>query len=203
MTGDTMEVRRAGASEVSAVATMLADAFAGYVWDVWTVAADRHHERVAAVQALFLERVVVPYGELWIVDEAGDPVAAAAWMRPGVVIPDQVWRELAPLLSEQTGDRTAAAAAADAASAPLRPAGPHYYLASLGVRRDRQGRGLGSRLLRPVLATCDRSGADAYVETSSEGNVRFYERLGFGVTGEADVPGGGPHIWAMLRSPNG
>jgi hypothetical protein len=37
------------------------------------------------------------------------------------------------------------------------------------------------------------------LETSSEPNVRFYQRLGFAVTGQVQVPDGGPRVWAMRR----
>ena len=34
-------------------------------------------------------------------------------------------------------------------------------------------------LLRPILDECDRTGTLAWLETSSDDNVRLYERLGF------------------------
>ncbi len=40
----------------------------------------------------------------------------------------------------------------------------------------------------------------AALETSSPDNVRLYERLGFAVTGEVQVPAG-PHVWLMRRWP--
>jgi hypothetical protein len=38
-----------------------------------------------------------------------------------------------------------------------------------------------------------------FLETSDRANVELYERLGLSVTGEIEVPGGGPHVWAMMR----
>jgi ribosomal protein S18 acetylase RimI-like enzyme len=192
-------VRRGGDPDVDVVAAVLADAFTGYTWDTWTVAADRHTERVTALHALFLRRVVVPYGDLWLVEDEGEPVGAAAWMRPDRPVPAHVWGTLSSRFQELAGDRADAAGEAVRVCAPLRPEHPHFYLGTVGVRRDRQGQQLGTSLLQPGLEECDRIGAAAYVETSSTGNVRFYERAGFRVTGEVDVPGGGPHVWAMLR----
>jgi GNAT superfamily N-acetyltransferase len=81
------------------------------------------------------------------------------------------------------------------------PSEPHYYLAILGVSPAAQGSGLGSALLRPMLDRCDREGVPAYLESSKERNVPFYERHGWRVTGELDFPSGGPKLWLMWRDP--
>jgi GNAT superfamily N-acetyltransferase len=76
----------------------------------------------------------------------------------------------------------------------------HYYLALLGTRPDRQGEGLGSALLAPVLDRCDNEGVGAYLESSKESNIPFYRRHGFEVVGEVDFPSG-PRLWPMWRDP--
>lgn len=76
----------------------------------------------------------------------------------------------------------------------------HYYLAVLGTRPDRQGSGLGSALLAPVLEHCDREGVGAYLESSKEANIPFYRRHGFEVVEELEFPSG-PTIWPMWRDP--
>jgi len=78
------------------------------------------------------------------------------------------------------------------------PHAPHYYLAVLGTRPERQGMGLGSSLLRPILDRCDAEGLGAYLESSKERNIAFYQRHGFEVTGEIRLPGG-PVVWPMWR----
>ncbi len=82
------------------------------------------------------------------------------------------------------------------------PHEPHWYLAVLGVAPDRQGRGFGSHLMQPVLERCDANGDAAYLETDTERNVQLYERHGFKVTEEFDLPGGGPPVWLMWRDPD-
>lgn len=80
---------------------------------------------------------------------------------------------------------------------------PHWYLAVLGTDPRRQGEGLGSGVLTPVLDQCDGDGIGAYLESSNERNNDFYARHGFRVTGEVRMPRGGPTIWTMWRDPRG
>jgi ribosomal protein S18 acetylase RimI-like enzyme len=82
----------------------------------------------------------------------------------------------------------------------VHPRTRHWYLSLLGVEPSAQGRGLGARLMRPVLERCDRDGVAAYLESSKEANIPFYRRHGFAVVGEVRVAGG-PTLWPMLRPP--
>ena len=78
----------------------------------------------------------------------------------------------------------------------------HWYLPTLGVDPPCQGQGIGSTLMRPVLARADAEGLLCYLETEKVENVRFYRRHGFEVAAEHDLPSGGPHFWTMKREPN-
>lgn len=78
---------------------------------------------------------------------------------------------------------------------------PHYYVECLGVDPDHQGKGLGRRLLDPVLAMADRDGVPAYLETSKPSNLSFYRAFGFEVTHEVSLSGGYPPLWTLLRTP--
>ena len=53
------------------------------------------------------------------------------------------------------------------------------YLFTVGVASAGRGRGLGRRLIGPVLDACDRTGTMAYLENSNPANRRFYASLGF------------------------
>ncbi len=76
---------------------------------------------------------------------------------------------------------------------------PHWYLTVWGVDPSRQGEGLGTALVREGLHRVDAVGARAYLETETEGNVRFYERLGFAVVEEIEVTPADLPMWLMRR----
>ena len=76
---------------------------------------------------------------------------------------------------------------------------PHWYLTMLGVDPDWQRRGIGDALMRPVFDRADRDGIPCYLEAPTSENVRYYQRRGFGVVGEGDIPGSDVHIWFMRR----
>ncbi len=84
---------------------------------------------------------------------------------------------------------------------PARPG--HYYLAVVGVEPSAQGRGLGSKLMYPVLSEADAGGVAAYLEASTPRSRALYERHGFEVVEEIRLPRSGPAIWRMWRDPFG
>lgn len=77
----------------------------------------------------------------------------------------------------------------------------HWYLSVLGIEPERQGQGIGSCLIQPVLARADSERLPCYLETTRERNVPFYQRHGFEVVVEDDLPNGGPRFWTMKRGP--
>jgi ribosomal protein S18 acetylase RimI-like enzyme len=131
-------------------------------------------------------RRLLPGGLAWRADGG-----AALWAAPGR------WRESFPQslrLSIATFPgirrRSPRVARGLLALEARHPQEPHLYLPTIGVRPDRQGRGLGSALLRPGLQYADAAGLPAYLESSSPRNVALYERHGFAVTAEHTLPGG-------------
>ena len=79
----------------------------------------------------------------------------------------------------------------------------HWYLQWLGVDPPRQGQGIGSALMQPVLARADADGLVCYLETANARTVPLYQRHGFEVVVEGDLPKGAPHFWTMMRAPRG
>ena len=74
-----------------------------------------------------------------------------------------------------------------------------WYLPLIGVDPAYQGKGLGSVLMKHVLAIIDESGLPAYLESSNPQNISLYERHGFEVVGKIQI-GGSPPVHPMLRS---
>jgi predicted N-acetyltransferase YhbS len=110
--------------------------------------------------------------------------------------------EVAQVARATFGDRLAVIEAVAAALGAHRPAEPHWFLATMGTRPERQRQGLGAAVLRPVLDELDRRGEPACLETSSAENVAFYSRLGFEVLVRIeDLPGAAPETWVMWRVP--
>ncbi len=188
-------VRPAAPADTARATRTLTRAFATYPWTRHTIAADDHERRLATFQNLFLTRIGLPHGKVWVADD-GD--AVAIWTTPATDAAS-VFTELAPRFAELAGDRAEAHRAAEAALAPHRPSEPVWFLGTVGVDPARRGRGLGRAVIEPGLAAADREGVPAFLETSTTGNVRFYERLGFRVTAEVEIPHDGPRTWCMLR----
>ncbi|HVD39966.1 MAG TPA: GNAT family N-acetyltransferase [Solirubrobacterales bacterium] len=143
-------------------------------------------------------RRLVPGGLAWRADGGG-----ALWAAPGR------WREsplemlrLARATIRGLGTHGARVGRGMLGIESKHPKEPHLYLAVVGVRPEQQGKGLGSALLQPGLAHADRLGLPAYLESSSPRNVPLYERHGFEVKEEAQLPQG-PPMWLMWRPASG
>ena len=78
--------------------------------------------------------------------------------------------------------------------------GAYIYLYALGVIPEKQGNGLGSLLVRSMQDNLP-SNIPIYLETESERNVRFYERLGFEVINKIQVPILHLPMWEMVYRP--
>lgn len=76
---------------------------------------------------------------------------------------------------------------------------PHYYLLAIGAAQGSQGQGIGSALLKAGLEICDQHRFPAYLESSNEVNNALYQRFGFSVIDEVELPEDGPTVWTMLR----
>ena len=77
--------------------------------------------------------------------------------------------------------------------------GPHMYLLLLGIDPSQQGRGLSTPLLQPSLDRLDEQGLPCYLDTHNPNNVSLYQRFGFEVVHEDEIPGTSVRHWAMLR----
>ena len=77
----------------------------------------------------------------------------------------------------------------------------YLYLMVVGVASEFQGRGLGGKLLRALTEQSDQIGIPLYLETTTERNVRMYERLGFSILNQTILPIVELPQWGMIREP--
>jgi GNAT superfamily N-acetyltransferase len=63
-----------------------------------------------------------------------------------------------------------------------------WYLSIVGLKPSFQNKGLGAGLIEPILNKSDRQGIATYLETSTSGNMKFYERLGYNTIGSFHEP---------------
>jgi GNAT superfamily N-acetyltransferase len=194
-------VRLATADDAEAVADTLADAFMGYAWTDWAIPGDGRRARLRRLHLLFSGLVGASTGTTWLTD---DLAAVAQWIPPsGFRVPPDLGERIAQEEPALFGDRMARVEALDERTRQERPAEPHWWLATVGVRPERRREGLGAHVLSPVLQQLDARREIAALETSSEGTVEFYERLGFRVSAAYPSPDGALPVWVMVRRPPG
>jgi GNAT superfamily N-acetyltransferase len=202
MAGPNPEVRPATEDDHEAAAEALALAFADDpAWaHLLPDSAAVRAERLLAFFTVEIRNLVPEFRQVWVTEDGG---GAAIWARPGGwrVPLLRTWREARPMAGV-FGRRLPLATWTQLRLERHHPRNPpHWYLHYLGVEPRRQGRGLGGALLAPVLAQCDREGAPAYLEASTERNSMLYQRNGFTLTETFNIPAGGPPIREMWRDP--
>jgi GNAT superfamily N-acetyltransferase len=200
-------VRPTGASDVTALSSALAQAFASDAVMNWLL--PQRTRRAARRELMFtleLQTYVLPQdGPVFTADDGRGGVAGGClalppdrWQMPRAMDGRTAVRWLRAL-----GTRLPRASRVRQVMEEHHPPEPHYYIRWAGVRPGLQGQGLGSALIRPVLDRCDGDGLPAYLEASSERSAALYERLGFVHLGMLELPGGGPPVWPMRRPPGG
>lgn len=191
--------RLATIADADVVADTLAAAFETSPWTEWALPALDRVQRLRRLHYLFAGLVGAATGTTWLMD---DGACVAQWIPPsGFVIPPDLRQMVVEEEAVLFGDRLDAVSDLDHETGRRRPASPHWWLATIGTRPADQRRGLGARVLRPVLDRCDHDSVGAALETSTRGNVAFYERLGFEVSASYSSPDGLLPVWLMVRQP--
>jgi GNAT superfamily N-acetyltransferase len=185
--------------DVDAVAAASARAFYDDPLQVWALPNDTTRlQQLETMFALQTRVAALPLDECYTDDSCS---VACFWAPPDLwQPPSDVVADLAPLREILADGLTRFVAAMHAMHA-VHPEAPHWYLQGLGTDPPRQGEGLASAALEPVLARCDEQGVPAYLESTKERNVAFYERFGWRVTGTIELPDDGPRLWVMWRDP--
>ena len=77
--------------------------------------------------------------------------------------------------------------------------GHHWYLVGAAVDPDLHGRGVGTAVIEHGLARVDADGSSAYLETSRERNVPYWQRFGFNVAFTDRLGKDSVQYWGMVR----
>lgn len=193
------EVRRAQPADIARLAATLARAFDDDPLTIWLFPHDDSRRRRLPRFFRSLLRTALPIGEVYT---AGDSRGAAIWNPPGTF--PMGWRadaRLGLVTTSLVGSRIMTCARGLMYFASHHPSERHWYLQMLGTDPACQGQGIGSAIMAPVLTRCDGEGERIYLESTKKDNIPFYERHGFSVTDEIEVPRG-PVVWAMWRDPH-
>jgi len=194
----TVGVRTATQQDVEPLSRMLARAFRADPFHRWVFPNERAWARGSQRSFAWAMAGELDHGTVFT-DEGLR--GAAIWRDPGRNSPS-FWEQLQtglpmlPLL----GVRSPLVLAGMRRLADAHPKRRHGYLSILGTDPDQQGQGIGSALLHTLIDRCARTAAAAYLEASRPENVPYYERHGFEVIGELQLPRG-PTVWRMLHAP--
>ena len=204
MTGiEEFPVRTLDPSEVRDVVAVLCDSFRDYPVMRYVVGDHADYDaRLDRLVTLFTLTRVLRRQPVLGVGPQGALVGVALLSYPGASTD-------APPDLEEARERTWAALGADAraryatfveVSAPFHVEEGHHYLGMIGVRSDRQGQGVGRRLLDAVhgLSAADPASIGVALSTEVEANVGLYRHFGYEVIGSAPVETAFT-TWSMLR----
>ncbi|WP_370034866.1 GNAT family N-acetyltransferase [Qipengyuania mesophila] len=191
-------LKRAGPDDARRLGAITADAFRADPFNLWLFG------RFAGIRNLFhlqARRIYAPRGYCYTLGDEG----ACMWMLPGGDASFSLGDYAAFAI------RTVVTCGAGAVRRGIRtgeametrhPDFEHAYLFSIGVRPSAQGKGLGRKLIQPVLDACDRAALPAYLENSNPANTGFYMTCGFEPLGEPILPEpDSPPLQPMVRQP--
>ena len=189
-------IRRATRADLDLVVDILTDAFTDdpSINYLLPPGSDRERRRRhRAAQEADVRWEYFPVGEVLVTE---DELGALLWKPRGARNPS-AWQQARSGLAyaRAVGPLRAVRPRRDLEAAEKKhPTSPHGYIGELGVRREAQGKGVGSALMRHALAACDADGAGAYLESNSVANLPLYRRFGFEVVDEVTMGKNGPRI---------
>ncbi|GAB42074.1 putative acetyltransferase [Gordonia terrae NBRC 100016] len=189
--GPMVPVSVSTTTDVELAAALLAQAFADDPVTVWMQPDTSRH--------LVMFRTLLKYSHgpkatLDLAMRDGQPVGAAAWDPPGHKVSATAQVVSMVGFFRAMGSRMSRGMKLEEEFGKRRPKEPHWYLGQIGA--PVHGVGVGTSLLGHRL---DQIDGPAYLECSNVRNVPLYERFGFTVTEEFELPLDGPTVWAMYR----
>jgi ribosomal protein S18 acetylase RimI-like enzyme len=196
-------IRAGDSTDAKPAAAVLARAFAGDPLYAWIFPDERvRRRRLPDLFAAQLRAARRGRDQIDVMIAGEQVLGCAVWSPPGAHRPS-AGQQVAVLgsLPLILGLRLPVALRSFGALGRARPAERHWYLSTVGVDPAAQRTGVARGLLGPRLARCDEARVPAALVTGEQSNLAYYESLGFAVTGEIKLSGGGPTHWAMWRKP--
>lgn len=190
---EPIRIARTTNDRLSVMAAVLGRAFVHDPMILWPMAEapdmePRVTRHFATIYRDFMER-----GTMW---EAGDGAGFAHWVPPGGAGEALETTEMLMAALRELTDDGGARYEVLWDWVEARVPADVMYLDAIGVDPSRQGRGVGTALMRVGLERGLQLGVDAFLETAVEANVAYYRRFGFEVVEQGAVEDG-PTIWFM------
>jgi GNAT superfamily N-acetyltransferase len=194
------EVRRARRDDVDAMGRAMAKAFAHDPLMAWVLPDEaRRVKNLTRWFASFYRSIGLKRREVYTTENVH---GVAEWAPPGEwKLSPRVVASAVPASIRWLGPGALRLVTAMNTLERKHPTTEHWYLEGLGTDPSYQRQGIGGALMKPVLDRCDIQGVPAYLETQNPDNVPYYQRFGFKIADELDLPKGGPHMWLMWREP--
>lgn len=198
----SIELRPLRHGEVDGLSRLLWRAFDGDPLFRYLFRSRCHAGRVVPLLFVAAARDALRHGRIDAAVADGRPVAAALWLSPGnspttgrrILARLPAYLLLGTLFLDRLPDLLRLARVAEPG-----PGEACWQLEYLAVDPDRQGQGVGGRLLAQGLRRADEAGQACGLDTSNERTVHLYRRFGFEVREEARPFPGGPPVWSMWR----
>ncbi|WP_428482111.1 GNAT family N-acetyltransferase [Pyruvatibacter mobilis] len=189
-------IHRAGPGDDKRVGRIIGEAFADDPISLWIL---QKPALITRMMTRLARAAYIPAGFSEFLD---NEQGATMWMPPGgskaMSFGEQLGAMKDMLLTGVPG-ALSRSTAFEKALKPVKPKEPHFYLFTIGVVPEGQGKGLGGALLRSGLEQVDRASMPAFLESSKPENIPIYQRYGFELTEEPDLPEGCPPIYPMWR----
>jgi GNAT superfamily N-acetyltransferase len=196
-------IRDAHPGDLDKITNVLVEAFLATPDAVWLIPDEGERRTVyGRYCGALLEVALSDRSDGWFIHVTDDVCAVAVWQDyvEFETPPPDLYNEILNTACGRYADRFRLL---DSVLAHHHPTAPHHHLAWLGVRPDRQGRGLGSGLLRHAQQSMDADGFATYLVAVSPQARDFYLRRGYWLYHPAPMflPDSGPPLWAMRRDP--
>jgi ribosomal protein S18 acetylase RimI-like enzyme len=192
-------------SQIPAAATTLARAFHDDPLMVYTIPDPA--ERVRLLPDVYARMIRFGFlaGEVYVT--AGELEGVALWMPPNAKwsrehIEASGMHQTPTVIGDEAYQRYRDVVGREWQARERDMTGACWYLFLLGVEPNRQRRGLGGALMRPVLERADSGQLACYLETENERNVAFYQKQGFDLIVNGEEAGAsGVRFWTFRRNP--